>query len=213
MTPCSCSLSRRSAGIGFSVVLAVGGDGRAVVDESVGRGGQAARRRERSGAEPVRPRRGIRTVAVRCAAPLRGQRELGAPRSPAGARPPSAPSSAAGNRTASHRSTPGRRSPSRTRRTSRCRPTARRFPASRPAARTSSAIRTPDRTPSTNGWIGRPSSGSIRRPRPGSSATRPRTSCAAPATPASTCRWCEASPLWRRHGCSSAPNRSTSRTT
>ena len=76
------SLSRRYAGRRRlqRLVLALEHEGRAVVDESVGRGGEAARGRERSGAEPVRRRRRVRAVAVRRAPPVRRQRELGAAR-------------------------------------------------------------------------------------------------------------------------------------
>ncbi len=49
-----------------------------VGDEPVGRRREAARGRERSGAEPVRPRRRIGPVALRCPSPLRGERQLGA---------------------------------------------------------------------------------------------------------------------------------------
>ena len=51
-----------------------------VGDEPLRRRGQAARRRERPGAESVRPRRRVRAVAVRRAPSLRRQRELGAAR-------------------------------------------------------------------------------------------------------------------------------------
>ena len=50
-----------------------------VGDEPLRRGGQAAGRRERSGAEPVRSRGRIRTVALRRAASLRRQRQLDGP--------------------------------------------------------------------------------------------------------------------------------------
>ena len=47
-----------------------------VGNEPVRRGRKAAGGRERSGAEPVRSRGGVGTVALRCPAPVRGKRKL-----------------------------------------------------------------------------------------------------------------------------------------
>ena len=66
-------------------------------DEPVRRRGQAAGRRERSGAESVRPRRRVRAVALRRAPSLRGQRELEADDRRTARRRRCAPSSAAGS--------------------------------------------------------------------------------------------------------------------
>ncbi len=70
---------------------------RAVGDEPLGLGGQAARGRKRSRAESVRPRRGIWSVAVRRASSLRRQRELGAAPARPARRAPRTPCWAAGS--------------------------------------------------------------------------------------------------------------------
>ena len=70
-------------GIGFNVSYWYSRTLRlSVGDEPLRRRGQAARRRERPGAEPVRSGRGVRSVALRRASPLRRQRELEAHASP-----------------------------------------------------------------------------------------------------------------------------------
>ncbi len=141
------------------VVLAVEVARPPVGDESLGRGGAPARRRERPRAEPVRSRRRVRSLALRRAASRRRQRELGAAaarRHGCGAR---ARSSTACSSTSSPRTTRARPSPSPTPPTSRSRPTARRSPDSRRAGRMSSAIRMAARAPWTPGSAGRRSSG------------------------------------------------------
>ena len=122
-----------------------------VVDEPVRRRGQAARRRERPRAEPVRSGRRGRPVAVRRAPRLRRQRELEA----------DGVAARAGGRARGLRRLAGERHRHAQlgdalhglgfgqRRA--CRPTARRSPAFRRAAPIWSAIRTADRTPSTSG--------------------------------------------------------------
>ncbi len=72
-----------------------------VGDEPLGRGGQAARRRERPRAESLRSRRRVRPVAVRRAASFRRERELGAAPAVRCARRRCARSSAAGSSTSS----------------------------------------------------------------------------------------------------------------
>ena len=129
------SLSRRfGGGIAFNasywyskiVRLSVG-------DEPLRRRGQAARRRERPRAEPVRSGCRVRPVALRCAASLRRQRELEAD----GSRPRAGGGAGDLRRMAAERRSPRttRARPSRCpiRPTSRSRPTARRSRGSRPA--------------------------------------------------------------------------------
>ena len=177
------SLSRRYAdGVGFNVwYWLLEADRRAVVDEPVGRGGQAARGRERPGAEPVRPR--APSTGRRCST-----RGTGSSPASAGSRsvPDSAPAAVRaifggwqinGDRDAQlghavHGVRFGERvaagqQPADLR-------------ASRPAGRTSSAIRTPGRTRSTRGSAA--SAFQRLEPasrRPGSSATPAATSRAA----------------------------------
>ena len=114
------SVSRRySAGRRVQrVVLAFEVDRRAVVDEPVGRGREAARGRERPRAEPVRPRRRVRSVAVRRAAPVRRERELGAARAGQRVRPRCGDLRRLAAERHRHASTRGRRSRSPTRPTS-----------------------------------------------------------------------------------------------
>ena len=65
--------------VGFNVVVLALEVARSPVgDEPVGRRREAARGRKRSRTEPVRPRRRIGPVAVRCPSPVRRERELGA---------------------------------------------------------------------------------------------------------------------------------------